>query len=141
MSEDGAWSLFSDLLNDVVRFCAKMTQERPSSLPPDVFCVRVIKGPVPSEALKGTMYERRVELLWRAGDMPRRYREAHSDLWGWPRVHWQELLTSFGMYDLRVRPSDNVWKVELALPPLGRRPVAECYTTDWWMAQSGSVGS
>lgn len=131
MWDDESWDLFSDLLNQVVRFCTKMARETPPNLPRDVFYLRVVRGPVPAEALKGTVYERRVELLWRAGDMPLSYRETYSDCWGMVRNHWQELQNSFGDYDLRARPKKDCWQAELALPPLGRRPVVACYGTGY----------
>lgn len=116
---EAAWSLFSDLVNDVVGFCVAQGggQFGFGSSRQDRFEVRVIRGPVSLDHLKGTVYERRIELTWWAHDMPSSYLGRH---------HWEALRQGFSRYDLRARVFQDRWKAEMALPPPGRLPVAVC---------------
>ena len=129
------WDLFSDLMNDVLQFCTGVCRKDAE----DIFQVRVKSGYVSGPEWKGTVYEKRILLVWKAKDMLI-LKEEHlgspqhggdsseaTVLQRRQRSHWDMLEKAFSNYDLRALPGKSRWKAEVSLAKPGSAPFQLCY--------------
>jgi hypothetical protein len=135
------WRLFSQLIKDVFSFFLDVAQEGVKSKPRDKIELRLLRGSVMlvPQALKRTVYQRKLEIIWRAEDMQEGYREAFSDCFGAVRQHWKLLREAFDDYDLRVQPMADHWKVEVCLPKPGHCRIQYCIAGGYMVRRSSAT--
>lgn len=122
------WTLFSQMMSDLVRFCVKTVADNARDCPPrDDFEVQIIQGPLFDDVERHSAYDRRIELVWYSEDMKKWYQDCFSDCWGAVRNHWELLRNAFSRHDLRARCFEGRWRIEISLTRPGRIPLHVCY--------------
>ncbi len=113
------WNAFSRLMESLMMFgAAQLLTHR------DSFQVRVGERCFCPAGLKGTVYEREVQLTWKAEDMTQEALEKGGSSQDHPelRSHLRLLEQHFRAFRLRVFPRWGQWTVYLSFPLPGTKP-------------------
>ena len=106
------WGAFSRMMTDVLNFQKKGLLRL--NCESENISLRVYDWLQCPMDLKGTIYEKGIELYWTAKDMCPDYQEAMADCW--IRCHETDLREFFKDYNLDALKRGKVWKVCVTRP-------------------------
>ena len=104
------WGAFSRMMTDVLEFQKKGLSRSSSDAESANISLRVYDWLQCPMGLKGTIYEKGIELYWSAKDMCSEYPDC------WIQCHETDLREFFVNYNLDALKRGKVWRVRLSRP-------------------------